>query len=121
MDSALKDLSTVRIIKSLAATISINEVKLDSKGAYIQSSPIMWNLCALLAKRLYNRCNILWKLQSLPYVVVEAERQHLSTSKNWPIAISNFKRVPIITNFSHKKGESGKLKVQMAKRVDNSY
>lgn len=120
-DSASADLSIVRLIILLAIILGFEISTADVKGAYMQSGPIQREIYVRPPSRINTRQNTVWKLQRLPYGIVEAGRQWLCAIETWMTSVYKTGRVPGVEQLFYKKGENGRLELLIAKVLDDFF
>lgn len=103
-DSASADLSIVRLIISLTIILGFEISTADFKSAYMQSGPNQREIYVRPPNRINICQNTVWKLQRLPYGIIEAVWQCLCAIETWMTSVYNTERVPGLEPLFYKKG-----------------
>ena len=113
-DSAAAQFVVIRILLSLAAILGLRLAKIDVKKAYLQSGPISRDIYVRPPREWFtlsaddgnNRRSILWKLEKLPYGIVEAGRQWHLVAENWILSKLKFTKVPGLSQIFVKRTDN---------------
>lgn len=118
-DISAADLSVVKILVSLTALLNFYLATANVKGAYMQSGIIQQNIYVRPLKRLASRRLFKWKLNRLPYGIVEAKRLWLCALETWLLDQNKLYTVSSMEQFHYKLEYDGMIELLVAEVVDN--
>jgi len=126
-DSAAAQFDVVRILLCVCSIKGLRLGKVDVKRAYLQSGPIRREIFVRPPREWHYFCyrnhrsprSVLWKLDKLPYGIVEAGRQWQKTAELWLLDEMCFERISSLSQLFVKRDKNGQIITIVVKVIDD--